>query len=241
MSPTPNSWRLAAPSAITIVGILAGVLAIHWAPDHPYWACNAIIAAALCDMLDGRVARLMGATSRFGAHLDSLADMVSFGVAPAVLIYSSCLAQPVTVDLWFLIPSVFIAAGAVRLARFDTLAEQGLTEGPGFVGMPIPVGALLLSCWVMLELELGVDPPVWVPLSLVLVSAAFMVSPWTFRDYKHLGSRVAQVAFYGAILGGLGLLFAGLPGGTVLFGCMLGYLLLSGVDGLRRMTRGQTE
>ena len=77
----------ALPSAITLLGVFGGFLCLVWAPFHPYWAACAIIGASLCDMIDGRVARLTGTSSEFGVQLDSLADLASFGVAPAFLVY----------------------------------------------------------------------------------------------------------------------------------------------------------
>lgn len=219
------SWRVLPPSAITILGILCGALAIVWAPEHPYRACNAIIAASLCDMLDGRVARWFKGTSAFGAQLDSLADVVSFGVAPALLVYAALLRGPDSLDPAFLLPCAYIAAGAVRLARFNVqLDERGPVDH--FVGVPIPVGALLLNCWLMLQLELGLDLPRWATALLVLAAAGLMVSPWRFPAYKRFKSRLGQVAFYGSMVGGLTMLFLGLPGGSVLFACMAAYVLI---------------
>ena len=83
----PYWFRIAFPQAITIGGIFCGMLAILWAPMRPYWACTAIIVAALCDTVDGRVARVFKTQSEFGAQLDSLADIVSFGLAPAFVIH----------------------------------------------------------------------------------------------------------------------------------------------------------
>ena len=83
----PYWFRIAFPQAITLSGIFCGMLAILWAPMRPYWACTAIIVAALCDTVDGRIARVLKASSDFGAELDSLSDFVCFGVAPAVVLY----------------------------------------------------------------------------------------------------------------------------------------------------------
>ena len=83
--------KTAAPQVVTLGGILAALLAIVWAPFRPYWACNAIIASCLCDMVDGRIARALGVQSQFGAELDSLADVIAFGVAPAMLAYHAAL------------------------------------------------------------------------------------------------------------------------------------------------------
>ena len=66
--------KAAVPQIFTLGGVLAALLAMIWAPLRPYWACNAIIASCLCDMVDGRIARTLGVQSRFGAELDSLAD-----------------------------------------------------------------------------------------------------------------------------------------------------------------------
>lgn len=70
----------AVPSMVTLAGALAALLAMLWAPTHPAWVCNAIIVAALCDMIDGRIARLLDAQTAIGAQLDSLVDVIAFGV-----------------------------------------------------------------------------------------------------------------------------------------------------------------
>lgn len=225
--------RLAAavPSAITLAGALAALLAIVWAPMHPAWACNAIIAAALCDMIDGRVARLLGAQSALGAQLDSLVDVVAFGVAPALVAFhfrlhelggladaGALAAVPIGLAPAF----AFVAASALRLARFNTRPAT-----PYFVGVPTPVAALLIVTPIMCWHELGWYPTGarWFHAALLPAVAALMVSPFRFPSFKHFRSRAARVLYFGAMAGGVTMLVVGQPGGTVLLGFLVVYLL----------------
>ncbi len=219
--------KAAVPSIVTLGGVFAAFLAIIWAPVRPYWACNAIIAACLCDMVDGRLARTLGVQSRFGAELDSLADVIAFGVAPAMLVYHAALAGsgPWHLGPWFFASFLFAACGALRLARFNTVLD--LDEcGDEFQGIPVPISALLVTTTVMMSFELGVPgllrPGVMVP--VLLISGLLGVSRVRFPSYKRFPSRFEQVLFYGSIAGGLTLLFLGGPGGTVLLGMLLWYV-----------------
>jgi CDP-diacylglycerol--serine O-phosphatidyltransferase len=233
--PAAPPWhRLAIPASVTFAGIFCGVLCIVWAPTHAYWACNAIIAASLCDMIDGRLARLVGASSDFGKQLDSLADIVSFGVAPALLAYNwgqgwglggGDAAGAVT---WGLAPVlVFVAASAFRLARFNVTADSAKPVLEN-TGTPMPVAALLVVTAIMTAHELG-----WAWLRagsalvpLLLVVAALMVSTIPFPAYKRFKSRGRQALFFGAIAAGVTTLLLGGPGGTVLFGLLLLYVVV---------------
>lgn len=225
--------RLAAavPSAITLAGALAALLAIVWAPMHPAWACNAIIVAALCDMVDGRVARLLGAQSALGAQLDSLVDVIAFGVAPALVAFQFRLhelggladagalaAVPVGLAPAF----AFVAGSALRLARFNTRPAT-----PYFVGVPTPAAALLVVTPIMCWHELGWRPTgaPWFYAALLPAVAALMVAPLRFPSFKHFRSRVARALYFGAMAGGVTMLVVGLPGGTVLLGFLVLYLL----------------
>jgi len=215
------------PSAVTLGGVFAAFLSMIWAPVRPYWACNAIIASCLCDMVDGRLARALGAQSRFGAELDSLADVIAFGVAPAMLAYHTALSGPGgrVVSPWGLAAFVFAACAALRLARFNT--ALGDEEAPdAFQGIPTPVSALLVTTTVMTSVELGLpgllQPAVMVP--LLLASGLLGVVRVRFPSYKHFPSPFARFLFFGAIAGGLVMLFVGWPGGTVLLALMLVYV-----------------
>ena len=122
------------PLCLTIANLFCGFYALLLAVDHRYTeAALAVFVAMIMDMLDGRVARLMKATSQFGVEFDSLADVVSFGVAPAFILYCFALfALPRAA--WFG-AALFVICGALRLARFNV--QTGTVDKRFFVGLPI--------------------------------------------------------------------------------------------------------
>ncbi|MCX4244269.1 CDP-diacylglycerol--serine O-phosphatidyltransferase [Paraliomyxa miuraensis] len=231
VSSEPPPWRIAVPSSVTLTGIFFGLLSIALAADQPYAACLALIGASLCDMIDGRVARVVGARSNFGAELDSLADIVSFGLAPAWLVYRWSLSPtlPGGFDPWLLVAFAFVAAGAVRLARFNT--KQGSSPGgpiDEFEGMPIPVAAMFVTTMVMSNYELGIEAvrePRIMASALVLCSL-LMVSRLPLPSYKRFRNRVTKTVFYTLIACGLLMLALGLPGGSALLGFTCLYLII---------------
>ena len=222
--------KTAAPQVVTLGGVLAALLAIVWAPFRPYWACNAIIASCLCDMVDGRIARALGVQSQFGAELDSLADVIAFGVAPAMLAYHTALGNgsKYLVSPWLLASFLFLACSALRLARFNTGLDTG-ENADEFQGIPTPVSALLVTTTVMASHEIKateiLGPSVMVP--VLLISGLLGIVRVRFPSYKRFRSRFGQILFYGSILGGLTLLVLGGPGGTVLLALMLLYIARS--------------
>jgi len=136
-------------------------------------ACWFIILAGFLDALDGKIARFSGGTSQFGVELDSLADFLSFGVAPAVLVYAIKLN---TLGKWgWVISIVYIMAAAFRLARFNLLADTD--EKKDFIGMPVPLAALALVTFIIFcyhiwgQLEYGE----WL-VSMIVLFAFLMVS-----------------------------------------------------------------
>jgi len=201
------------PSLFTMGNILLGYIAIAQALQGTateFWhfdnAAKAIGWAILLDMLDGRLARMTETTSDFGRELDSLADVISFGVAPALLAWIWGFRMlPISaypdlrfhlVSLGFVASFVFLITGAARLARFNIQVNpQPSNPGrPGrkyFVGMPIPAGAGVVAA--VVHFAKG-DPlftwwlsVIWV---LLLVAAAFlMVSTWRFYSFKDLDLR----------------------------------------------------
>lgn len=148
--------RALIPNAITVMSLCAGLTSIRYALDGNYsFACVLIIAAALLDGLDGRAARLLRSTSKLGAELDSLADFLSFGVAPALLLY-----------LWSLhgldalgwpLALIFATCCALRLARFNAQLDEQPAPWMAayFTGVPAPAGAMLAL--LPLFLALGTD------------------------------------------------------------------------------------
>jgi len=131
------------PNAVTVVALCSGLSAVYFALSGRFELCVAAGGiAALCDALDGRLARMLDASSRIGAELDSLSDLVSFGVAPALVMYIWALQGT---RLGWVVALVFAVCMALRLARFNTLldAEQPPYAKEFFVGVPAPAAALL--------------------------------------------------------------------------------------------------
>lgn len=137
--------RVILPNLVTLLALCMGLTAIRFATEGRFrMAVLAIIAAAILDGLDGRIARALKGTSRFGAELDSLADFVDFGVAPALILYLWSLHEIKSLG-WFA-ALVFATAAALRLARFNVMIDD--PDRPAwtanfFVGMPAPAGACL--------------------------------------------------------------------------------------------------
>jgi CDP-diacylglycerol--serine O-phosphatidyltransferase len=152
------SLRKLIPNILTFMALIAGLTSIRLALLAKWeWALGCIFIAVLLDGLDGRIARLLGATSRFGAELDSLADACNFGVAPAVIIYlytgHELKAMGWGASLFYVVCMV------ARLARFNALLyEDGPRKlsGPFFMGVPAPMGAFLALTPMMLGFELDI-------------------------------------------------------------------------------------
>lgn len=144
------------PSSMTVLAICAGLTSIKYALDgQPHIAMALIAAAAILDGLDGRVARLLDAESRMGAEIDSLADAVDFGVAPAVVIYVSLLS---TLSAGWIVVLLYAVCVVLRLARFNTLLDDASLPAytrEYFVGMPAPAGAIALMGLLAAKLQFG--------------------------------------------------------------------------------------
>ncbi|ANY07146.1 CDP-diacylglycerol--serine O-phosphatidyltransferase [Pseudonocardia sp. HH130630-07] len=167
------------PNAVTVLNLCAGLSAVYFALHERFdLAIGAVVAAALCDALDGGLARLLDASSRIGAELDSLADLVSFGVAPALVIYLWAFED--TRAGW-IVALVFAVCMALRLARFNTLIDDD-SEPPFarefFVGVPAPAAAMTAGIPLYLWLHFGDGWWSAAPLVAVwaLVTAGLMVS-----------------------------------------------------------------
>ncbi|MGQ9507860.1 MAG: CDP-diacylglycerol--serine O-phosphatidyltransferase [Thermodesulfobacteriota bacterium] len=139
------------PNLFTTGNLLCGFWSIISVYQEKYfYAAVAILLAALFDGLDGKIARLSGATSKFGIQYDSLADLVSFGVAPAVLAFNWAL-RPYGRFGW-LAAFIFVVCGALRLARFNVMSASGETKY--FKGLPIPAAASMIAFTILLYLRL---------------------------------------------------------------------------------------
>lgn len=137
------------PNACTSLNLFCGYLSIVLSSNGEFLAAGwLILLANIFDILDGRLARMTSVTSRFGAELDSLADLVSFGVAPAFLVFKRYFSQdPIT---GFLVSGVFVICGALRLARFNVTPPS---RQDVFEGLPIPAGASILCTMTIFELQ----------------------------------------------------------------------------------------
>ena len=145
--------RLLIPNIFTLIGLCAGLTAIRLAIEGRYeLAIAAIVLAAIFDGIDGSIARMLKASSRFGAELDSLADFVNFGVAPAIIIFTWALND--MKSLGWICVMIFSLCAALRLARFNVELdkEQPAWKGNYFVGVPAPAGAIVLLLPLYLDL-----------------------------------------------------------------------------------------
>ncbi|MBF0440735.1 MAG: CDP-diacylglycerol--serine O-phosphatidyltransferase [Oligoflexales bacterium] len=144
------------PNLITTGNLFFGFFSIVNAlQGQMIWAATSILLATVFDVLDGRVARLTGGTSEFGVQYDSLCDLVSFGVAPALLMYQGGLAH--YGRLGWIICFLFLACGALRLARFNVQSAIGKAAGD-FTGLPIPMAAAVVASYELASIHLQSKP-----------------------------------------------------------------------------------
>lgn len=138
--------RMVLPNLVTVAAICAGLSGIRLAFEHRFeMAVTLVIVAAFLDGIDGRIARLLKATSKFGAQMDSLADIVNFGVAPALVLYAYLLDQ--AGSRGWIAALLFAIACGMRLARFNVLDEdpdKPAWQAEYFVGVPAPAGAIVV-------------------------------------------------------------------------------------------------
>jgi CDP-diacylglycerol--serine O-phosphatidyltransferase len=205
----PKKLTLALPSLITAGSIFCGFFAVTLCagqptPDDLTRAAYFIITAFALDVLDGRVARLLRAQSVFGVELDSLADVISFGIAPALLVHQWAL-EPLG---WggTLVAFLFLLCGALRLARFNALAHGPGGHGgasPYFQGLPIPLAAGTIVSVVIVQ---GGQARVLdgslrlVVAAGVLALAGLMISRVRYRTFKGTRLDGASVAIAGGIV-----------------------------------------
>ena len=201
------------PNAFTVASIFCGVYSIlrsssGSSPEDYYYAAIALIYAAFFDAFDGRVARLTKTQSEFGVQIDSLADVISFGVAPSILVYYWAL-EPFA-HIGMLAACVYCACGAIRLARFNVLAARGHGSSAYFVGLPIPGAAITLVSLIVAQfvwLHESVTARASV-LALVLVLSYLMVSRVRFRTFKDFRPSKKSAPLLVLLLGVLVILVA---------------------------------
>ena len=170
------------PSMFTIANMFCGYACIVYAMRGEFATAAPFIGFAMVlDMLDGRIARMTGTASDFGIELDSLADVISFGMAPAILSFTWGL-QPLGRVGWG-VGFVFVAAAALRLARFNI--QAGSQDKRYFVGMPSPAAAAVPAATVFAyPAGFGTLPEAFPVIAMVVVPALLMVSTIRFRSFK---------------------------------------------------------
>ncbi len=143
------------PNLLTTGNLFFGFFSIVKSMQGDFvWASAAILLAAIFDILDGRVARLTNASSEFGVQYDSLCDLVSFGLAPAFLMYQFALNGVGRIG--WIVCFIFLACGALRLARFNVQSSIGKANDD-FTGLPIPMSAGVIACFVGVTAELRLE------------------------------------------------------------------------------------
>jgi CDP-diacylglycerol--serine O-phosphatidyltransferase len=200
------------PNLLTAGNLFCGFVALtqiveaNLAPDaagHVNWhpikfALAAILLACIFDLFDGRVARMGGHESPFGREFDSLADLISFGVAPAFLVHRVVLRQALPdeyAELGWFIASVYLICGAFRLARFNCLSAMNLPgAGKDFLGFPIPSAAGLVASLTLFIIKLNEKEKDlghwgWLLPAVLLFLSAMMVSEVRYPSFKSLGLR----------------------------------------------------
>ncbi len=210
-SPRPKRFaripmRYVLPNLVTLLGLALGLTSIRFSIEGRYeLAVIAIAAAAVLDGLDGRLARALNGQSRFGAELDSLADFIDFGVAPAMLLYLWSL-QEIKNAGWFAC-MVYVIACALRLARFNVMIDDPNKPkwmGRFFTGMPSPAGAIVVLLPIYLHLSVLQIPQntttVPIIIAYVLLVAFLLVSQIPHFSGKEMG-RVPREYFLVVMLG----------------------------------------
>ncbi len=186
--------RVLVPNVITLLALCAGLTAIRMASEDRYaLALAAIVLAAVLDAIDGRLARLLKGTSRFGAELDSLSDFVNFGVAPALVLYFWGLHELKSAG--WIAALVFAICAGLRLARFNVMLDD--PDRPAwtsnfFVGMPAPAGAITVLLPIYASF-LGLPRSsllIFLTLLYTLCIASLMVSRLPVFSGKRVGNRV---------------------------------------------------
>jgi CDP-diacylglycerol---serine O-phosphatidyltransferase len=179
------------PSLLTMGNMFCGYACVVYAMRGEYATAAPFIGfAVVLDMLDGRIARLTNTTSEFGVEFDSMADIISFGVAPALL--SFCWGLQALGRLGWAASFMFVAAAAMRLARFN-IQSGGDGDKRYFVGMPSPAAAAILASTVFAFPDGLHDYRAALPaLAMVLVPAALMVSTIRFRSFKTIDSKTRR-------------------------------------------------
>ena len=218
------------PNLLTTGGLFAGFYAIVAAMSDKFeQAAIAVFIAMVLDGLDGRVARMTKTESAFGAEYDSLADMVSFGLAPALVMYAWSLSSLQQYSwqwgkLGWLGAFVYAAGAALRLARFNT--RIGSTDKRYFQGLPSPAAAAVIVglVWVMFDLNIPGRDVAFIALPITILTGLLMVSKISYYSFKDVDPG-HRVPFFFMLIIVLIFVLASIDPTKVLFGCFFLYAL----------------
>lgn len=236
------------PNLFTTGGLFAGFYAIIAATQDRFdVACIAIFIAAILDGVDGRVARLTNTQSEFGVQYDSLADLISFGLAPSLVMYHWALAST-TLDgvipgkLGWAAAFLYAACAALRLARFNS--QVGQVDKRWFIGLASPAAAGLVASFVWTCTDFGLDGSDlrYVALAVAVVAALLMVSPMRYFSFKGGGPRNDRVPFLAILVVLVVLVGIAIDPPLVLLTITAGYALSGPVYAAwRRLRRGTAK
>ncbi|KFZ30196.1 CDP-diacylglycerol--serine O-phosphatidyltransferase [Pseudidiomarina salinarum] len=236
---TKNRGIFLLPNLLTTAGLFSGFFAIVASMNNNFEsAAVAIFIAMVFDGLDGRVARMTNTESDFGAEYDSMADIVSFGMAPALVMYNWALAD--LGKLGWLAAFIFVAGGALRLARFNT--NLGTADKRYFQGLAIPSAAALVGGAVWVGSKYGVDPTDISYLAAILTICAglLMVSNFRYHSFKDVDWR-GRVSFVVILLVVLAFVIVATEPSLVLFSLFFLYTLSGPITTYRSVKKLKLE
>jgi CDP-diacylglycerol---serine O-phosphatidyltransferase len=225
------------PNLFTLAALFGGFYAIVMAMnDRFHEAAVGVFCAMVLDSLDGRVARMTNTQSAFGEQMDSLADMVSFGAAPALIAYEWSLKG---LGRWGWIAAfVYCACAALRLARFNV--NTGVVDKRYFQGLPSPAAAALVMgfVWLMTDLQIPPQDVRWVMFGFAIYAGLTMVTNVPFYSFKDVNMK-KSVPFAVIVLIALGIAVVNIDPPTMLFGIFVAYGLSGYLVYIYRKAKGQ--
>lgn len=230
------------PNLITTAALFAGFYGIVAATQGKFGQASiAIFIAMILDALDGRVARMTNTQSEFGAEYDSLADMGSFGLAPALIMYEWSLSSLVDVSFTFgklgwLAAFIYVASAALRLARFNT--KVGSSDKRYFQGLPSPAAAAVVVgfVWACSDNGISGDGAAMLALPIIVFAGLMMVSNVSYYSFKDIDFH-NKVPFMAMLVVVLIFVFASIDPPIALFGCFMLYALSGPVVSIIRRVR----
>jgi CDP-diacylglycerol---serine O-phosphatidyltransferase len=233
------------PNLFTLSSVFCGLYAIALisgtpGPKELSGACLAVFFSAFFDMADGRVARMTRTQSDFGMQLDSLADAVAFGVAPAMIVYKWGL---ISLGMAGLATAfIYLGCGLIRLARFNVLAAHEEGTSSYFTGVPIPLAAGMLCSVVMYHQQTLAEPAIKLTfvIGMTVALGILMVSNVRYRNFKNVKATATSMSILGALLTGFIGLAIGVKASFAFMIYFSGYILFGLIEEVIRLKRKVT-